>query len=453
METRKKSRFAIGRKSARTQVENRIVCFLVPLLILLIAASGCGRKGSAVDSKDDATIAAKLDAIRQAGQPVSAAELNAAYPEPSAGDNAAPLYAEAFEALAAEGAQSPSFLSKNQKALTLLHQAATKNQCRYPVDLTEGFNAKLPHLAKIRICAQLLEKDAAANAGKGRMDWAAQSVMDGLRLARSLDQEPLLISQLVRLACDAIVLSSLEDSLGLKAYSEEQLARLQVAFHGEAGAVGGCLTRALIGERCASIVFFQTPPSEFAKLSGSFGTNSPFGTQTEFERYRKSANFNVDFNLCLDLLSNWAAIVSTPFPECLEAASLWEPQATDRINEAKSKGCRISTLMLPTMSPQLEKVADRVGQLRAAEVSLAIERFRRTHQNALPDSLSQLASQFLEAVPADPYDGKPLRFKKLSPKSYVVYSVGRNRQDDGGTPKPSGGKADGPYDVAFTVRR
>src|ERR1035441_3788064 len=34
----------------------------------------------------------------------------------------------------------------------------------------------------------------------------------------------------------------------------------------------------------------------------------------------------------------------------------------------------------------------------------------------------------------DPYDGKPLRYKKLTPKGYVVYSIGRNRVDDGGFP-------------------
>jgi len=101
----------------------------------------------------------------------------------------------------------------------------------------------------------------------------------------------------------------------------------------------------------------------------------------------------------------------------------------------------------------LEKVADRVGQLRTAEAALAVERYRLVHPNALPDSLSQLVPQFLDTAPADPFDGKPLHFKKLSPKGYVVYSIGRNRQDDGGAPKPSGSKAEGPYDVTFAVRR
>ena len=53
----------------------------------------------------------------------------------------------------------------------------------------------------------------------------------------------------------------------------------------------------------------------------------------------------------------------------------------------------------------------------------------------------------------DPYDGKPLRYKKLTPKGYVVYSIGRNRVDDGGFPKPMPGNADGSYARTFAVRR
>ena len=72
---------------------------------------------------------------------------------------------------------------------------------------------------------------------------------------------------------------------------------------------------------------------------------------------------------------------------------------------------------------------------------------------SLPDSLAQLVPKYLAAFPDDPYDGKPLSYKKLSPKGNVVYSIGRNRVDDGGGPKPMTGNADRPYDLTFAVRR
>jgi hypothetical protein len=54
--------------------------------------------------------------------------------------------------------KSPTFLAHNQKALPLLFQAAERKSCRYPVVLTDGAATLLPHLAKIKKCAALLER-------------------------------------------------------------------------------------------------------------------------------------------------------------------------------------------------------------------------------------------------------------------------------------------------------
>ena len=431
----------------------RYVLVPVVALALLISVSGCGKPVGNTDGKPDPMLTAKLEAIRQAGQPVTLVELNAWYPEPLVGENAAPLYADAFAALSVTDAKSPSFLTKNQPALALLHKAAGKSQCRYPIDLREGVSLPLPHLAKIKTCAQLLSKETMANAAKGRADLAAQDVMDGLRLAGSLEQEPVQISQLVRISSDALTQSGLEGALGLKAFPEEQLVRLQAALAQEEGTIRPSLIRAFAAERCTVISLFQMPLPEYEKVFAIAGTNCPLGPPAEFERYRQGAACQADFNLCLDCLSNWLAVAAAPFPACLEAAGQLTPGAEAQVSDAKAKGYRVCAMMLPALNTALEKAADCVGQLRAAQAALAIERYRLGTGSALPDSLAQLVPKYLAAVPEDPYDGKPLRYKKLSPKGYVVYSIGRNRLDDGGVPKPAAGQADGAYDLTFAVRR
>ena len=40
-----------------------------------------------------------------------------------------------------------------------------------------------------------------------------------------------------------------------------------------------------------------------------------------------------------------------------------------------------------------------------------------------------------------------------SPAAFVVYSIGKDRNDDGGVPKPPRGKSEDGYDLAFVVRR
>jgi hypothetical protein len=80
---------------------------------------------------------------------------------------------------------------------------------------------------------------------------------------------------------------------------------------------------------------------------------------------------------------------------------------------------------------------------------VAVERWRLA-KGALPDALGDLVPAHLDAIPTDPFDGKPFRYKRLA-KGYVVYSVGENETDDGGV-EPTPG-APGTGDICFTVER
>jgi len=57
-------------------------------------------------------------------------------------------------------------------------------------------------------------------------------------------------------------------------------------------------------------------------------------------------------------------------------------------------------------------------------------------------------------VPADPFDGAALRYRRLE-KGYVIYSLGSDGHDDGGREKPSDWKSSDKttYDITFTVER
>ena len=68
--------------------------------------------------------------------------------------------------------------------------------------------------------------------------------------------------------------------------------------------------------------------------------------------------------------------------------------------------------------------------LANAQAAVAIERWRLAHPGRLPDALGELVPTYLTAMPLDPYDGQPIRYKKL-PVGYVVYSVGTGWTDQG----------------------
>ena len=82
---------------------------------------------------------------------------------------------------------------------------------------------------------------------------------------------------------------------------------------------------------------------------------------------------------------------------------------------------------------------------------LAVERYRLKHDGAVPTSLADGSADLSGGVPEDPFDGQPLRYRKLPASGYTVYSVGTDRKDDGGSVKGPNGET--PPDVAMTISR
>ena len=69
--------------------------------------------------------------------------------------------------------------------------------------------------------------------------------------------------------------------------------------------------------------------------------------------------------------------------------------------------------------------------LDLAATSCAIERYQFARRQ-LPESLELLVPAWLDAVPRDVMDGRPLRYRRLNEGGYLLYSVGWNQNDDGG---------------------
>jgi hypothetical protein len=67
-------------------------------------------------------------------------------------------------------------------------------------------------------------------------------------------------------------------------------------------------------------------------------------------------------------------------------------------------------------------------ELAATRILLAMKAYK-LDKGALPKNLDELVPQYLDAVPIDDYDGKPMRYNAAKK---VVYSVGRDLKDGGG---------------------
>jgi hypothetical protein len=75
-----------------------------------------------------------------------------------------------------------------------------------------------------------------------------------------------------------------------------------------------------------------------------------------------------------------------------------------------------------------------------ARIACALERYHLAHGN-YPETLDTLTPQFLKTVPHDVIGGQPLKYRRTEDDQFVLYSVGWNEKDDGGTVALSKGKS------------
>jgi len=68
---------------------------------------------------------------------------------------------------------------------------------------------------------------------------------------------------------------------------------------------------------------------------------------------------------------------------------------------------------------------------RGAQLVLALELYRHVHDE-YPAGLDALVPEHFDALPADPYRDKQFVYNRAQ-EDYLLYSIGRNERDDGGT--------------------
>ncbi len=122
----------------------------------------------------------------------------------------------------------------------------------------------------------------------------------------------------------------------------------------------------------------------------------------------------------LHAMSRWVEIAGRPLAEQQRLADEW-----DAAHASSHNG------LLPRASSITASHIQFQADLRLALAALAAERHRLAHGD-WPRNLGDLVPQYLKQVPADPYTGQPLRFRRLTDGA-VIYSVGSDRVINKGT--------------------
>ncbi|MFA5189278.1 MAG: hypothetical protein WC740_01050 [Verrucomicrobiia bacterium] len=423
-----------------------------------------------------AEVNARLDAIRKTGQPTTPAELAATLPQPPSGENAASVYQEAYshydnkytgsgliwrlpprsEPLSPEAKQeTANYLAANQQALELFRKAAAMKSCHFHLDFAAGWMMQTPHAFLILSACGLLRNDAILHCENGDSETATRDILAIFRMADTIREDPLLIPFLVRITNVGTAFGVMERLLNRVVLPNKQLERLSAAT--AKAEDSQALTRAFIGERCLATDGFTAAGSEdyvisIVDSSFVFGDPVPLWKRmffrTVFVFYRISGQRELDHLKYLNLMM-----------EAAEASRVDYPDRLRRLNAIREKAEKLpfyligSRVSVPPVLGTTVRDARSIALGRIVLAALAVERFRNDTRR-LPESLAELAPRYLNTVPIDPFDGKPVRYKLFAaPKrGYVVYSVGEDGKDDGGVSKSKRGPSSEP-DITFTVER
>ncbi|KAB2661210.1 MAG: hypothetical protein DVB31_12690 [Verrucomicrobia bacterium] len=344
-------------------------------------------------------------------------------------------------------------LSNSTETFAALESGRGRTASRYPLNLRMGSQTLLPHLSSIKGLAQFLALAAITHAESGQSHEAARDVRDILLVARSLESEPLLISQLVRIAILNLATGAAGTSLPRAALDDAEWATLQAEF-ARAAATNGYYN-GMVGETAMAAGLFGASPAELSGImlaGGPGGGGSPVSAKLGATLYVASGLRAIDAQFCLDRLGEMLEAARRPFPEALALSDATEARVRKE-NGRFARGFKIlSGMMLPALGRSSRKDASGVAVLRSAVVGCAIERHRLAHAGRIPDALAELVPTHLAEVPADPFDGKPLRYRHTN-DTYTVYSLGEDGVDDGGEPQvtANGGKRRATADIGFRV--
>jgi hypothetical protein len=123
--------------------------------------------------------------------------------------------------------------------------------------------------------------------------------------------------------------------------------------------------------------------------------------------------------------------------ECVEIAKLPPEQQIERLRDFDQQPPKNVPLLLAVLSGPLDSFQKLarifhygLAFLRCGVTAVAAERYRLANLR-WPKNLDELVPHYLSSVPIDPFDGQPLRYRRLD-DGVLIYTVGEDRKDDGG---------------------
>lgn len=355
-----------------------------------------------------------------------------------------------------------AWLKANEKQLAKVAEGMKRSRYYMPLvaddDSYMMVAVLLPGLAPTRDVGRAFAARAMLRLGQGKTDEARADLLSAHRLARHVGTGPTLIEALVGIAIDRLAISG-DVALAHSGDLSADEARAYAAQLAKLPRVTDMVAKIDVGERYMFLDSVSTlaveGPGALTELTGSDETTSETLTNLLGKKL-------IDWNEPLRIGNQWydrmvAAGRITPYQKKIEAMDAFDEdldklveQARDPLSLARrfffsgkspgqvagaQMGNILISLLLPAVRAAVVAEDQQVEQFQLAQLALLLAAYHAEH-DAYPAALDDLAPKYVEKLPRDVFTGDELKYRRTD-GGYVLYSVGPNRTDDGGTKSPN----------------
>jgi hypothetical protein len=328
-------------------------------------------------------------------------------------------------------------VSRNKSMLDVIGKGLDCQRCITP-NVT-GFDTKLPYITNWLQMGQVMALMVRNERLNGNYTGATLTCISILQFANLIQKDAgCVINYLVGLSIMELGLTQARDLASDEGTPSEELTRLSEGL----AAVGPFQQGLIRGMKVEYDNFIKTIDQ---LKNGKYSLNELAGLDTQNRAPAPKAKI-VSSYFFLPNKTNFShatfirSIIKNA-PLCFGDMKMFPvedgPQLRNKVRliiYPNSVGKILLALSVPALQSTLEKKCNMECSLAATRLIVACNAYRRK-EGRLPDSLQSIVPTYLASVPVDPFDGKPFRYSQ--PKG-IVYSVGKDLKDSGGSTKLSG---------------
>ena len=290
----------------------------------------------------------------------------------------------------------------------------------------------MPHLSGLMHLSKLLHLRAKAAFEARQPVEGANTTLALIRLIDATGAEPSLMSLLSSVTWSTYVQGVIWDALHQHLIPEPELKVLQEAL--AAQNLEQAALRSMRGELAICVVSMDglKTSEDIEKMMGTY----LFGDDLSWLSWlRISPRLVLEWKI--DITSTILENYIVPLKRggmrvCLAGRARLESFLSEHDRPVLDDAYFMTRMLVPSAYSIIRQAILVEARNRLAIAAIAVERFRLQH-GRVPDSLSELKPDFMSKIPVDPLDGADLRFRRDENGSGVLWSIGFDSKDDGGT--------------------